>query len=578
MSHPQQKPQAKELFTPLLPYVLRVLFISVFTSILVLSPSLYMLEVYDRVVNSRSVSTLAMLTILVVGLYLILEMLEWVRSRHMHEGTLELDKALRPRVFHAVFAARLQGSPVGSVQPLNDLKTIRDVLPSTPLLSVLDVPLALLILVLLFLISPLLGWFAVGGALVQAAIGWFNERKTHEPFKEANRNAMRARQYADGVVKNAQVIEAMAMLPGIHKRWHGMQEEFLHQQAVASDYAGTSAALSKMVQMVVSSMLLGLGGLLALEGYIGGSLMIVGSILGGRVLAPLVQVITGWRQIESGREAYARLKGALEAFPLPDKGMPLPAPKGTLAVEGIVAGPPGTGMQVLKGVSFSLAEGGSVAIVGPSAAGKTTLARLLVGIWPALQGKVRLDGIDIYAWDKEELGPYIGYLPQDVELFEGTIAENVARFGDLDMAKVSEACRMVGLEGFIETLEAGYDTQIGTDGAFLSGGQRQRVGLARAIYGYPRLIVLDEPDASLDDDGDAALLEVIRRLREEQCTVVVITQRKNLVAELDHMLILVNGQVQKFGPRDEVLAELQPKPKPKPASAVVSIPTNGGGA
>jgi len=203
---------------------------------------------------------------------------------------------------------------------------------------------------------------------------------------------------------------------------------------------------------------------------------------------------------------------------------------------------------------------------------------LLVGIWPALQGKVRLDGIDIYAWDKEELGPYIGYLPQDVELFEGTIAENVARFGDLDMAKVSEACRMVGLEGFIETLEAGYDTQIGTDGAFLSGGQRQRVGLARAIYGYPRLIVLDEPDASLDDDGDAALLEVIRRLREEQCTVVVITQRKNLVAELDHMLILVNGQVQKFGPRDEVLAELQPKPKPKPASAVVSIPTNGGGA
>lgn len=579
MSHPQQNPQVKELFTPLFPYALRVLFISFFISILVLSPSLYMLEVYDRVVNSRSVSTLLMLTILVVGLYIILEMLEWVRSRHMHEGALELDKRLRPHLFHAVFAARLQGSPVGSVQPLNDLKTIRDILPSTPLLSMLDVPLALLILILLFLISPLLGWFAVGGALVQVAIGWFNERKTHEPFKEANRNAMVARQYADGVVKNAQVIEAMAMLPGIHKRWHGMQEEFLRQQAVASDFAGTSAALSKTVQMVVSSMLLGLGGLLALEGYIGGSLMIVGSILGGRVLAPLVQVITGWRQIESGREAYARLKGVLEAYPLPEKGMPLPAPEGKLAVEGVVAGPPKSGMQVLKGVSFTLAAGGSVAIVGPSAAGKTTLARLLVGIWPALQGKVRLDGIDVYAWDKEELGPHIGYLPQDVELFEGTIAENVARFGDLDMAKVAEACRMVGLDGFIETLEAGYDTQVGADGAFLSGGQRQRVGLARAIYGYPRFIVLDEPDASLDDEGDAALLEVIRRLRNEKCTVVVITQRKNLVAELDHMLILINGQVQKFGPRDEVLAELQPKPKPKPkpAPAVVSIPANGGG-
>lgn len=567
-----------ELLAPVFPYFLRVFFVSAFTGVLVLAPSLYMLEVYDRVVNSRSMTTLAMLTILVVGCYVVLEILEWVRSRHMHEGALGLDKEIRDRVFHALFAARLQGEQVGGIQPMNDLRTIREFLSSTPLLSLLDVPVALLVLVLLFLINPLLGWFAVAAFLVQLAIGWGNERKTHKLLRDANRNAVQARQYADMVVGNAQVIEAMAMLPGIERRWRTKQEEFLRDQALASDYAGSSAAFSKMVQLLTGSMLLGLGGWLALQGYIGGSLMIVGSILGGRMLAPLVKVITGWRQIEAVREAYRRLSRLLEMFPVPENSMPLPAPVGRLGVENVVATPPGSRIQVLRGIGFSLDPGSSLAIVGPSAAGKTTLARVLVGIWPALQGNVRLDGVDIFSWRKEELGPHVGYLPQDIELFEGSIAENVSRFGDIDMDKVAEACRMAGLEAFIESLPGKYDTGVGAGGAFLSGGQRQRVGLARAIYGSPRFIVLDEPDSSLDDEGDEALLRVIRYLKDAGSTVVVITQRKHLLAVLDHMLILVNGQVHTFGPRDEVLAGLKPKAGPVPASpSVVSISSNGGG-
>ncbi|ASQ90916.1 type I secretion system permease/ATPase [Prosthecochloris sp. GSB1] len=566
-----------DFLSPVFPYVLRVVFISVFTGILVLAPSLYMLEVYDRVVNSRSMTTLAMLTILVVGCYVVLEILEWVRSRHMHEGALGLDEEIRNRVFHALFAARLQGTPVGGIQPMNDLRTIREFLPSAPLLSLIDVPIALLVLVLLFLIDPLLGWFAAVAVFVQVAIGWVNGRKTCKPLSEANRNAVQARQYADMVVGNAQVIEAMGMLPGIERRWREKQEQFLRNQAVASDYAGTSAAFSKMVQLLTGSMLLGLGGLLALQGYIGGSLMIVGSILGGRLLSPLVKVITGWRQIEAAHEAYRRLAQLLAAFPVPEKSMPLPVPEGRLDVENVVATPPGSSMQVLRGVSFSIDPGSSVAIVGPSAAGKTCLTRVLTGIWPCLQGNVRLDGVDIFSWRKEELGPHVGYLPQDVELFEGSIAENVSRFGDSRMDKVAEACRMAGLESFIESLPGKYDTAIGAGGAFLSGGQRQRVGLARAIYGSPRFIVLDEPDASLDSEGDAALLRVIRRLKKAGSTVVVVTQRKQLLAELDSMLILVNGRVHAFGSRDEVLASLKPKPEPVlPASSVVSISGKGG--
>jgi ATP-binding cassette subfamily C exporter for protease/lipase len=352
----------------------------------------------------------------------------------------------------------------------------------------------------------------------------------------------------------------MGMLNSIRKRWLLRQQEFLYHQAVASDSAGVNSAMSKLVQSLGSSLLLGVGCWLTLKGELHGSGMIIASILGGRVLSPLVVIIGGWRQVEEVRDAWFRLDHLLYSFPSPVKNMSLPAPAGILSLDGVVAGPPESRVPILRNVAFTVAPGDSIAVIGPSAAGKTTLARVLVGVWPAMSGKVRLDGSDIYTWDKEELGPYIGYLPQFVELFEGSIAENVARFGKPDMEKVREACRMVGLEALIESLPGKYDTPIGDDGAFLSGGQRQRVALARAVYGMPKFVVLDEPNSNLDEAGDAALLETLRQLHDRKATVIVMTHRMNVLAAVEYIMLLVDGQIRMFGPRDEVLAALQPKP------------------
>ncbi len=548
------------------PSLKQAFFFSLFVNVLILAPSAYMLEVYDRVVNSRSHKTLLMLTLLVVGVYALLEALEWIRRQVMHEAGIELDKGLRSQVFGAVFSARVLNLPAMGAQALRDLKVIREFLPSPALLAFVDAPLALLVLVLIFSMSPALGWFAVAGAIAQFSIGVVNERRIRGPLLAANRSAIGAQGYADGVIRNAQVIESMGMIGDIHKRWMSRQHEFLVQQAIASDHSGTNSALSKLVQSLLSSLLLGMGCWLTLKGELHGSGMIVASILGGRVLAPLVQIIGSWRQVENFMEAYSRLDGLLREFPLTEKGMELPEPKGLLSVEGVIAGAPRSPVQILKGITFRVAPGGSLAIVGPSASGKTTLARLLVGIWPAMQGKVRLDGNDIYLWDKEELGQYIGYLPQNVELFEGTIAENIARFGVPDTLKVKEACRMVGLDTFIEQLPGSYETQIGDDGSFLSGGERQRVALARAVYGMPKFVVLDEPNASLDEAGDVALLSTVRLLRAQGTTVIVVTHRLNILGAIEHMLVLVDGQVQRFGTCKEVLAAMQSPPAPSQPS------------
>ena len=529
MKQVKEKSPLREAFSALTPFIKRTFYFSLVVNVLVLAPSAYMMQVYDRVVNSRSHTTLLMLTILVVGIYLLLEALEWVRRQVMHDAGMELDKVLRGRVFSAILTARIQNIPSGGAQALRDLKALREFLPSLAFLAIIDTPLALLVLVIIFLMAPPLGWFAVVGALVQFLIGVINERRVREPYLAANRSAISAQTYADGVIRNAQVIESMGMLGHIHSRWMDRQQEFLFQQAEASDHAGTNAALSKLVQSLLASLLLGMGCWLTLKGELHGSGMIVASILGGRVLAPLVQIIGSWRQVEGALESFKRLEVLLKEFPLQEKGMALPAPAGLLSVEALVAGAPRSPVQILKGVTFRVAPGGSLAIVGPSASGKTTLARLLVGVWPATQGKVRLDGNDIYQWDKEELGQHIGYLPQNVELFEGTIAENVARFGEPVDEKVREACRMVGLDGFIEQLPKRYDTEIGDDGSFLSGGERQRVALARAVYDMPKFVVLDEPNASLDEAGDVALLNAVKLLRAKGTTVIVITHRLNIL-------------------------------------------------
>lgn len=541
------------------PYFVRVGWFSLLSSLLVLAPSGYMLEVYGRVVNSRSHMTLAMLTLLILGVYVVMELLEWARSEVMRAASVELDERMRSRIFHAIFDANLRRIPGGTQQPLNDFRQIREFLYSPVLLGLMESPVSVVMLVLLFLINPALGWTAIAFACVITLVAWLNERATKPPLMQANRMAIDAQQYADGSLRNAQVIESMGMLRDIHARWMLKQREFLRLQAHASEAAGGYQAVSKFLQTTLSSGLLGLGCWLFLHGTLNGGdvMMIMASVFGGRVVAPLVQAVSQWQSVVNVRDAWARLDQLLRAVSERGAGMPLPAPRGTLLVEPLVAGAPGGTAQILRGVTFALNPGEVLAVVGPSASGKTTLARLLMGLWPSMVGKVRLDGADVFTWDKSELGAHVGYLPQGVELFDGTVAENIARFGEVEQSKVEAAAHAVGLHEFIMSLPQGYGSPVGRDGAMLSGGQRQRVGLARAIYGDPVFVVLDEPNSSLDEEGDAALANAIRLMKSRGTTFVVMTHRTSVLAVADKMLVLRDGQTQAFGPRDEVLVALQ---------------------
>ena len=550
--------ELRQALAALRPYFRQAAGFSLLASLLVLAPTGYMLEVYDRVVNSRSTMTLAMLTLLVLAAYVLMEVLEWVRSEVMHEAAMVFDRHMHARIFTAIFEANLKRLPGGTAQPMNDLRSVRDFLYAPVLLALMEAPVALVYLVLIFSIAPAMGWAAVVAAIVQTFVGWLNERSTQPPLLAANRSAFAAQQYADGTLRNAQVIESMGMLRDIHLRWIRKQREFLGLQAVASDYAGFYQAISKFLQNTVSSGLLGLGAWLLLHNELSGgaSAMIVGSILGGMVLSPLIRIVAQWQSVVNVRDAYSRLESLLTNVPLRPASMALPAPQGKLQVENLVASAPGTQVPILRGVSFGLQAGEVLAVVGPSASGKTTLARLLVGLWPAAGGKVRLDGADVYTWNKVELGPHVGYLPQGVELFDGSVAENIARFGEVDQAKVEAAARAVGLHEFILALPQGYDNPVGREGAMLSGGQRQRVALARALYGNPAFVVLDEPNSSLDEQGDAALAGAISQLAARGTTFVVMTHRTSVLGVADKILLLREGQAQMFGPRDDVLKAL----------------------
>lgn len=555
-------------------YIRAALFFGFFTSMLVVTPTLYMLQVYDRVINSQSLTTLAMLTGLLLFLIGVMEVLEWVRHGILHIAATRFDALVSKRVFDCAFEANLKRMPGASSQPFNDLRVVRDFVSSNTMKVLLDVPFALLFLPAVFYINPYLGCMALVGALVQVGLAALTERATAPPLRAANGASIEAMQFTQKALRNAQVIQAMGMLGNIRQRWMKKQAQSLVLQAQASESAAHYSSLGKFVQMAQSSLVLGVGCLLTINGLFpgGAGLIVVASILGGRVMAPILQLIGLWKNVVAARDAYARLDRLLTAFPEAPAGMALPPPLGQLAVEGVTCTAPNSAVPIIRNVSFVLPAGKLLALIGPSGSGKTTLARLLVGLWPAQAGHVRLDGADVYRWNKAELGPHLGYLSQDVELFGGTLADNIARFGEVDRAHVQAAAQAVGLHESIEALPQGYDTLIGEGGSFLSGGMRQRVGLARALYGNPRLVVLDEPNSSLDVEGEAALIKTILALRASGSTIVLISHRANILEIADLMLVLVDGQLKAYGPRDQIMDSLRPKasaPAPVPAAAVV---------
>lgn len=587
----QQSPsELRSVMATLRPYFVRCGWFSLVVALLVLAPSGYMLEVYGRVVTSRSHLTLWMLTLLVLLAYAVMELVEVARSEVMEAAGRTLDKRLAPRIFSIIFDPQVRGMGSGTQLPLNDLKSLRDFLVSPAMLAILEAPIALLMALLLFLISPWLGVLALVFGVLQAGVAWLNERATHQPLQRAQQLSLHAQRQAEEALRNAEVVASMGMLRQLYGRWLKRQREFLGQQAYASEQAGGYQAVAKLLQSVLSSALLGLACWLLLQNELhgGAGMMIIASILGGRMLAPLVQLVAQWQSVVQVQGAWQRLDDLLRQVPARAPSMPLPPPRGRLTVAQLSAGAPTDSTQgavvaqpprlILKGLQFDLAPGDGLAIAGPSASGKSTLARLLVGLWPAMSGSVRLDGADIHAWDKAQLGPYLGYLPQSVDLFEGSLAENIARFGIVDIDMVRTAAHAVGLDALIASLPQGLETPLGPEGARLSGGQRQRVALARALYGNPVLVVLDEPNSSLDEEGDAALNSAIAALRARGATVVVVTHRQGVLSVVNKLLLLREGQQVAFGPRDEVMAAVQRAQQGGAAAAGPATSLAAGGA
>ena len=529
---------------------------SAIINLMMLVPSLYMLQVYDRVLSSHNETTLLMLTLMVLGAYLFISALEFVRSFVLIRVGAQLDMKMNKRIYTAAFEQNLKKAGGNAGQALQDLTTVRQFLTGNALFAFFDAPWFPVYLVVIFLFNPSLGLFALGGTVVLVVLAYVNEVVSKKPLAEASSMAISAGNLATNNLRNAEVIEALGMLPNLMKRWFKLHASFLQLQAEASEKAGVITAATKFFRLSLQSLILGFGALLVLDGKITGGMMIVSSILMGRTLNPVEQLIGVWKTWGSTRSAYKRLSELLAANPPRKTGMSLPKPLGQISVQAVTAAPPGATVAVIKSLSFSIDAGDVLGVIGSSGSGKSTLARLLVGVWPAALGHVRLDGADIYQWNKDELGPHVGYLPQDIELFAGTVSDNIGRFGDVDADQVVLAAKRAGVHELILHFSQGYDTVLGDGGAGLSGGQKQRIGLARAMYGDPSLLVLDEPNSNLDEIGEQALVAAIVDFRKRGKTVVLMTHRSSIIGVTNKLLLLQSGTAKMFGPTAKVLTDL----------------------
>lgn len=532
-------------------------FFSLFVNALMLVPTFYMIQVSGRVVPSSSAPTLIMLTLIMTILMVTLGSLEWVRSRIMVRVSNRLDVLLSRDVYRASFKRALSsGGMDASAQSLNDLTSLRQFLTGNGLFAFFDAPWLPIYTAVMFMFHPWFGWMTVGSALVLVVLAYLNQRYTGKALVEANQQNVTANLQTTKNLRNAEVIESMGMLDTLMARWGKRQRRVLVLQSDASDKGGVISSISRTFRNWSQSIMLALGAYLVITHQINPGLMMAGSLLLGRALAPVDQIIGSWKGFVAARVQYNRLNETLEKLHNEPDRMALPDPEGHIQVENLVVTPPGGKNPVIRNISFVTPAGTIVGIVGPSAAGKSTLVRALLGIWPAQHGTVRLDGADISAWDKQKLGPHLGYLPQDIELFEGSISDNIARFTKVDPEKVVLAARTAGVHEMILQLPDGYDTVIGSEGVNLSGGQRQRIGLARAIYGSPRLIVLDEPNSNLDEVGERALSVALQLIKESGATVFIVSHRPNILSRLDRVMVMNAGTITLYGARDQVIAEL----------------------
>ena len=554
---------------------------SLFINMLALVSPLYMLQVYDRVLSSRNLMTLLFLTIIAVFLYLVYGSLEGLRSRVLVRGGARFENVLRTPLFETTFAAML-GRKSGTVeaQPFRDADMVREFVTGSAMLAFFDLPWVPLFIAASFLLHPIFGWLAVGSGILTLIFTIINEYSTTKLLHRATQASISAHADVSATLRNSEVMRAMGMTPGLKDRWAERRDEQIVWQAVASDRGSALMAGLKSFRQIVQVLILGVGGYLVLEGELSAGGIVAASIIVGRALAPIELAVSQWKVFQGARGAWGRLQDLFRQIPQNQLRMPLPAPKGDIRVEQIVAAAPGERTPILRGVSFQIEKGDALAVIGPSAAGKSSLIRVLLGVWPAHAGTVRFDGFEVNHWNPNDLGPHIGYLPQDVELFAGTVAQNIARFREAEHGDVISAAELAGVHEMVQHMPNGYDTQIGEGGHALSGGQRQRVGLARALFGKPAIVVLDEPNANLDSTGESALVAAIRYLKQAGSTVIFVTHKTNMLTLADKVLLMEQGAVRLYGERDEVLAKIFGGPKVVPSQpqphAVLQAPAPAG--
>jgi ATP-binding cassette subfamily C protein EexD len=559
VAHNKQKPTSSELKEAILASkksFMIVGFFSLFINLLMLVPPLYMLQLYDRVITSRSEDTLIMLTAIILVLFATMALLEIVRSRILVKVGNKLDSLLSQRIFNSLFELANKHPGKASSMPLTDLTSIRQFMTGNGLFAFFDAPWIPIYIAVLFMFHPMFGYFSIFAAIVLVSFTILNEYSTKTKLAEANAKSRASTMYVDSNIRNAEVINAMGMKENIKHIWLEKYYGFLNAQNDASNKAGLWSNISKSTRMLFQSLMLGLGGYLAIHDEVSSGMMIAGSIIMGRALAPLDLIINSWKGFSSARTSYQRLEALLVDFPKNKDYMELPDPEGEVLLEGVMVVPPNAKQPSLRGISMLIKKGDVVGIIGPSAAGKSSLARAILGLWPLAAGKVRLDKADIHQWDKIALGKHIGYLPQDIELFEGTISQNIARFAEVDSQKVVEAAKKAGVHEMVLRLEDGYDTKIGAGGASLSGGQRQRIGFARAIYDNPKLVILDEPNSNLDDQGELALIKAINSLKEIDTTVIIITHRPSILQVTNKLAVIKQGMLEAYGNTNEILAKM----------------------
>lgn len=530
---------------------------SLVANLLMLTPTLYMLQVYDRVMVSQSGLTLIALSMVAVFLFGMMSFSEWVRSRVLVRAGIKLDAVLGPKVFNAAFESSLRGSHATPQKALSDLTQLRQFVTGNGIFAVFDAPWAPIYVLVLFMLSPWLGLLALVFAGLFVCLALISQSVSQVPQTKAMESSLHDSNFANSKLRNAEIIESLGMLASLRRRWLGRHHFYLRTNEVAQDINHRLTSISKFFRYSQQSIVLGAGALLVIDGQMSPGAMIAANVLMGRALQPIDMIVGSWRGFFTAHKAFVDLEALLEKYP-ERKGLLTPTDmNGDLKLQNLVATAPNREQPILKGLNAHFPTGSVTAIVGPSGSGKSTLARCLIGIWPDTQGQTLLDDEPIQRWDRFALGPYIGYLPQDIELFEGSIAENIARFGEVEPEKVIEATTKAGMHEMILRFPKGYDTPMGQAGSTLSGGQRQRLGLARALYGNPNLVVLDEPNANLDADGEAALAKAIQELKASGKTVFLITHRPQIINVVDQILVLVDGEIKHYGPRDDVVRALQ---------------------